>query len=176
MLASLLILAPFVMPPLDIAVVAGRMPPDVVIELEPLPPSPNAESSRLRLCRPECELTLPPARYRAGFRVRNGDLQSAHEIQLTQAIELGVRKEDRSSVRNLGYALLVSTGAMLAATAVVGIATEPFGPTTDWRGEQQGLLFAGISVGIVLLVGVPGTILSLEAESDRLALAITPIL
>jgi hypothetical protein len=127
------------------------------------------------LCEPECALALPRAtELRLGVR-RGGDIEWVRDVVLDGDLRLDVRLEDRSALRQLGYALLIATGALLLATAIVGVVTEPQAPDHGWFGGNHALVFAGIAGGIVLAFGAPGVGFALAFERDAPALDVVPV-
>lgn len=139
-------------------VTRGIAPPGWAIVVEPAGSEPRV------LCEPACELTLPrTTALRAGVR-RRGAIEWVSDIVLDRDLRLDVRLEDRGDLRGFGHALLVTTGVLLLATAIVGIATEPQAPELGWFGPNHALVFAGIAGGIVLALGAPGVGLSLAFE------------
>lgn len=126
------------------------------------------------LCEPDCALTLArDAALRVGFR-HDDRIEWRQELRLERDLRLDVRLADHSDVRAVAYALLVTAGALLLATAIVGIATEPEPPDHGWFGANHALVFAGIAGGIVLAFGVPGVGIALAFERDTPTLEVVP--
>lgn len=146
----------------------GIAPPGYAIAVEP-----RGGEARV-LCEPDCELTLPPRTdVRVGFR-RGDAIEWATELRIERDLRLDVRIQDHSDIRGAAYALLVAAGVLLAATAIVGIATEPEPPELGWFGDRHGLVFAAIAGGIVLALGVPGVGIALAFERNTPALEMVP--
>ena len=119
------------------------------------------------LCAPLCSLEVPwGSRIRAGFARDGAGPDWTEELRVDQNLRLDVRLGDRSLLRGAGHALLIATGVLLLASAIVGIATEPTPPDLGWFGPSHGLVFAGIAGAIVLVFGVPGVALALGYERD----------
>lgn len=126
------------------------------------------------LCEPECALSVAAgAEVRVGMR-RGDAVEWQHHLVAERDLRLDVRLVDRSALRGAGYALIVATGALLLATAIVGVATEPTPPELGWFGGDHALVFAGIAGGIVVALGVPGVALALAFERDDPAVEIVP--
>lgn len=131
------------------------------------------EGAPRTLCAPECELVLPRGEVRLGWR-RGGTIEWRRDLLLDRDVRVDVRMEDRSLLRGVGHALLVTAAILLGATAVIGIATEPEPPDYGWFGDQHGLVFAAIAGGIGLALGIPGVALSLAFEADAPGLEVVP--
>lgn len=119
-------------------------------------------------------LELPRGETRLGWR-RGDQVEWQSTISLLDDLRIDVVIADHSGFRTLAYALIVAGGVLLAATAVVGIATEPEPPDVGWFGDQHGLVFAGIAGGIVLAFGIPGVGLALAFERDAPAIRTVPV-
>jgi hypothetical protein len=126
------------------------------------------------LCEPECELDVPVGPTRFGWRRGGRAVEWQRELLLDVDVRLDVRHEDRALLRGAGHALLVATGVLLMAVAVVGIATEPTPPDHGWFAERHGLVFAAIAGGIVLGIGGPGIGLAVAFERDAPVLEVVP--
>jgi hypothetical protein len=127
------------------------------------------------LCEPDCVLEYPSSsRVRVGWR-RGDEIEWRLERELERDLRLDIRLDDHSEIRGLAYGLLVSTGILLAAAAIVGIATEPQAPELGWFGPNHALAFAGIAGGIVIALGVPGVGLALAFERETPVLENVPI-
>ena len=129
------------------------------------------------LCAPHCELTA-----HSGDRVEVGLARDDADVAWQLSLELDhhdwridIVLEDRSAYRTVADSLLAAAGILLAATAIVGIATEPERPDMGWFGERHGLVFAGIAGGVVLAFGVPGVALAVAFESDAPAVRAVPM-
>lgn len=120
------------------------------------------------LCAPDCELSVPPgSAIDVGWALPGRDIDWTTSLVVPEGgLRLDARIEDRSTLRNIAYAVLVVGAVLLGATAIVGIATEPEAPEMGWFGSYHSLVFAGIAGVIVLAFGVPGVGLALGFERD----------
>lgn len=148
---------------------AGRAPPGYAIAIATPDGMPRV------LCEPACELAMPRGEARIGWRREGGEIEWQRALEIEGDLRLDVRLEDRSVYRSLGYGIIIAGALLIAATAILGIATEPQPPELGWFGPQHGLAFAAIAGGILLAFGIPGVVLSLVNERDTPALDAIPI-
>jgi len=148
---------------------SGSTPPGYAIVVAPVAGAP------VTLCADDCTLELPGGETRVGWRRADREIEWQTTLALTEELRIDIVLEDRSAYRTVAYSLLAAAGILLAATAIVGIATEPERPDMGWFGERHGLVFAGIAGGVVLAFGVPGVALAVAFESDAPAVRAVPM-
>lgn len=143
-------------------IVAGEVLPGWAIAVAPADGVPRV------LCEPSCEVALPVGPTRIGWRREDREIEWQQTIVLDRDLRVDLRFVDRAAQRHAGYGLLVAAGVLLAATAIVGIATEPRPPETGRFGSRHALVFAGIAGGVVVAFGAPSVALAFERDPPGL--------